>query len=39
MVLDSKAIGFGDDSQRGNTLFPTWEHFVPSMGINAVIKC
>jgi len=20
-------------SQRGNTLFPTWEHFIPNMGI------
>ena len=39
MLLDAKTIGFGDDSQRGNTLFPPWEHFVPSMGINAVNKC
>ena len=39
MILDAKTIGFGNDSQRGNTLFPPWEHFVPSMGINAVNKC
>ena len=39
MMLDAKTIGFGNDSQRGNTLFPTWEHFIPSMGINAGYEC
>ena len=22
-------------SQGGNVMFPTWEHFIPSMGIDA----